>query len=106
MPIYKILLPAQWDAFQAAGVFEGSPLDLADGYVHLSTGEQVSGTAARYFAGEPDLVVLAVDAEALGERLRWEESPRGGTFPHLYAPLPMSAVLAVHRFPGAAAVSV
>jgi uncharacterized protein (DUF952 family) len=104
VPIYKILLPAEWAAFEAAGVFEGSPLDLADGFVHLSTAGQVSQTAARFFAAEPDLVVLAVDPGPLAEHLRWEDSPRGGTFPHLYAPLPMSAVLAVHRFPGAAAV--
>ncbi|MGI5243950.1 DUF952 domain-containing protein [Dactylosporangium sp. CA-139066] len=106
MTIYKILLPAEWDAFEAAGVFEGSPLDRRDGFVHLSGAGQVAGTAVRYFGDEPDLVVLAVDPEALGDRLRWEESTSGGTFPHLYAPLPMSAVLAVHRFAGAGAVSV
>jgi uncharacterized protein (DUF952 family) len=104
VPIYKILLPAEWDAFEAAGVFDGSPLDRADGFVHLSGADQVTGTAARYFGSEPDLVVLAVDPAALGDRLRWEQSAAGGTFPHLYAPLPMSAVVAVHRFPGADAV--
>ena len=106
MPIYKILLPAEWAEFEAAGVFEGSPLDRADGFVHLSTGEQVGPTARRFFAGAADLVVLAVDPGPLGERLRWEESPHGGTFPHLYAPLPLTAVLEVHRFPGAEAVMV
>jgi len=89
--IYKILLPAEWAAFEADGVFAGSPLDLADGFVHLSTDAQVHRTAARFFAGEPALVVLSVDASAFGEALQWETNAHG-TFPHLYAPLPMAAV--------------
>ncbi|MEV8512735.1 DUF952 domain-containing protein [Dactylosporangium sp. NPDC051484] len=100
MPIYKILLPAEWSAFEAAGVsgvFEGSPLDRADGFVHLSGGDQVAGTVERYFADQPELVILAVDPQPLGEALRWERSPSGGVYPHLYAPLPRSAVAAVHR---------
>ncbi|WP_432827748.1 DUF952 domain-containing protein [Dactylosporangium sp. CA-092794] len=106
MPIYKILLPAEWADFEAAGVFAGSPLDRADGFVHLSTAEQVALTARRYFAGAGELVVLAVDPAPFGAALRWEPSPSGGVFPHLYAPLPRSAVLEVHRFPGADAVTV
>jgi uncharacterized protein (DUF952 family) len=97
VPIYKILLPAEWAAFEAAGVFEGSPLDRADGFVHLSGAAQVAGTAGRYFAEEPELVVLAVDPAPFGDRLRWERSPSGEDYPHLYAPLPLSAVVAVHR---------
>jgi uncharacterized protein (DUF952 family) len=95
--IYKILLPAEWAAFEASGasgVFVGSPLDRRDGFVHLSTREQVAGTVERHFAGEPELVVLAVEADPLREWLRWE-----GSFPHLYAPLARSAVAAVHRHP-------
>ncbi|GAA2396690.1 DUF952 domain-containing protein [Dactylosporangium salmoneum] len=104
MTIYKILLPAEWDAFEAAGVFEGSPLDLADGYVHLSTAEQVSRTAGRFFAGAGELVVAAVDEAPLGGALRWETNDHG-TFPHLYAPLPMSAVAGVRRFDSPEAVT-
>ncbi|MEV6930074.1 DUF952 domain-containing protein [Dactylosporangium sp. NPDC051485] len=100
MTIYKILLPAEWDAFEAAGVFDGSPLDLADGYVHLSTAEQVSRTATRFFAGAGELVVVAVDESGFGGALRWEDG-----FPHLYAPLPMSAVLGARRFDGPQAVT-
>ncbi|WP_433615018.1 DUF952 domain-containing protein [Dactylosporangium sp. CA-139114] len=94
--IYKILLPAEWAGFEAAGVFAGSPLDLADGYVHLSTAEQVHRTATRFFAGVPELVVLSVDPGPLGEALRWEANEHG-TFPHLYAHLPLAAVTKVRR---------
>lgn len=105
MPIYKILLPAEWARFEAAGVFDGSPLDRADGYVHLSTREQVADTAARFFAGEPELVVLAVDETPLAAALEWEMSGPRGPYPHLYAPLPMSAVVEVHRVAGAGGVA-
>lgn len=102
--IYKILLPAEWAAFEAAGRFDGSPIDLRDGFVHLSSRDQVAGTALRYFGAAPELVVLAVDAQMLGAWLRWEVSAHGGPYPHLYAPLPRAAVAAVHRIAGAASV--
>ncbi|MFI5909150.1 DUF952 domain-containing protein [Dactylosporangium sp. NPDC051541] len=90
-PIYKILLPAEWAAFEATGSFAGSPLDQADGFVHLSTSEQVHRTATRFFADEPDLIVLSIDPEPFGESLKWETNNHG-TFPHLYSHLPMTAV--------------
>ena len=90
--IFKIVGAEQWRAAEAAGVFEGAPIDLADGYVHFSTAGQAPETAARWFAGQNDLMLVAVDAEALGPALRWEPSRGGALFPHLYAPLPMSAV--------------
>lgn len=93
--IYKILGIDEWRAAQAAGEFRGSAADLADGYVHLSTAEQVVETAARHFAGQRGLVLLTVDAQRLGEHLRWEPAPRRGSlFPHLYASLPLDAVVA------------
>jgi uncharacterized protein (DUF952 family) len=102
--IYKILLPAEWAAFEADGRFDGSPLDLRDGYVHCSSRDQVAGTAKRYFGTEPDLVVVALDVQTLGMWLRWETSANGGLFPHVYAPLPRAAVVAVHRIAGASSV--
>ncbi|WP_433217990.1 DUF952 domain-containing protein [Dactylosporangium sp. CS-047395] len=96
MTVYKILLPAEWAAFEQAGSFAGSPLDLGDGYVHLSTAQQVHRTATRYFAGVPELVVLSVADEPLGAALKWETNEHG-TFPHLYAPLPMAVVTKVRR---------
>ncbi|SCW84727.1 Uncharacterized conserved protein, DUF952 family [Sphingobium faniae] len=89
---YKILTRPQFDQFKADGVFHGAPVDLADGYIHLSTREQAGGTVAKHFAGQDDLVMVMVDLAPFGEALKWEPSRGGALFPHLYAPLPMSAV--------------
>jgi uncharacterized protein (DUF952 family) len=102
--IYKILLPAEWAEFEAAGRFEGSPFDRSSGFIHCSSRDQVGGTAVRVFASEPDLVVVAVDTGALGESVRWEAARNGGLFPHVYGPLPFDAVVAAHKIPGAQAV--
>ena len=102
MLIYKILLPAEWEAFRSAGRFEGSPFDHRSGFVHCSSREQVAGTAARFFAQEPALVVVALDADALGAALRFEPASDGTLFPHVYAAVPISAVVAVHHAAGAA----
>lgn len=90
--VYKILAAADWAAACAAGSYPGSADDARDGFIHLSTGEQLAGTAAKYFRDKPDLVLVAFEATALGEALRWEPSRGGALFPHLYAPL--SAALA------------
>jgi uncharacterized protein (DUF952 family) len=94
--IYKILTKAQWQEAQVAGVFMGSEVDLTDGYIHFSTGAQAQETARRYFCGQSDLMVLAVETEALSPDLMsaliWEPSRGGDLFPHLYRPLPVSAV--------------
>ena len=90
--IYKICDTALWREAERAGVFGGAPVDLADGYVHFSTAGQAPETAARHFGGMTDLLLVAVDAEALGSALRYEVSRGGALFPHLHAPLPLSAV--------------
>jgi uncharacterized protein (DUF952 family) len=102
--VYKILLPAEWAAFEADGRFDGSPFDERSGFIHLSTREQLGRTAGRFFADVPDLVVVALDVQVLGEWLKWEMAGDGGTYPHAYAPLPRSAVHAVHRIAGASSV--
>ena len=89
--IYKICNAALWREAERAGAFTGAPVDLADGYIHFSTAGQVRETAARHFAGMDDLVLVAVDADALGAALRHEPSRGGALFPHLYGPLPVSA---------------
>ncbi|GAA4451947.1 DUF952 domain-containing protein [Phytohabitans houttuyneae] len=104
MLIYKILLPAEWAAFEDAGRFDGSPFDHESGFIHCSSRAQVGPTALRVFADEPALVVAAIDAEVLGDSVRWEESTDGGLFPHVYAPVPRNAVTAVHHVAGAAEV--
>jgi uncharacterized protein (DUF952 family) len=102
--IYKILLPAEWAALKDAGTFAGSPFDHDSGFIHCSSREQVGRTALRVFGQEPALVVAAVDTAMLGDSVRWEDAPGGGTFPHIYASLPLHAVAAVYEVTGAAAV--
>ena len=90
--IYKICERALWQAAEADRLFAGSPVDRRDGFIHFSTAGQLAGTAATHFAGLTDLILVAVDADALPPHLKWEPSRGGELFPHLYAPLPLSAV--------------
>ena len=108
MHVYKILRAAEWATLQDAGQTAGAPIDLTDGFVHLSSHDQVVETAAKHFAGVASLVLLAVDTDALGDRLRWEPSRGGALFPHLYRELRLSDVVwsrplpldgETHRFP-------
>ncbi len=93
MAIYKIFRAPEWQALQAAGRTVGAPIDLQDGFVHLSTAAQVEETAARHFAGMRDLVLVAVDEARLAPELAWEPSRGGDLFPHLYRELRMEEVL-------------
>ena len=97
--IYKILPAAMWSDALTLGSFRGSPLDLQDGFIHFSTADQVRETAARHFAGVPDLVLVAVDADVLGTALEWEPSRGGALFPHLYAPLAVNLASWVKPLP-------
>lgn len=97
--IYKICPEILWREAEAAGRFAGAPVDLTDGFIHFSTATQVRETALRHFAGQDGLVLVSVDAEALGEALRWEPSRGGALFPHLYGPLSLAAVLRVEPLP-------
>lgn len=97
--IFKICPAPLWREAEAARVFRGAPVDLADGYIHFSSAEQVEETAARHFAGESDLVLVGVRAEALGSALSWEASRGGDLFPHLYGVLPLSTVRFVEPLP-------
>jgi uncharacterized protein (DUF952 family) len=97
--IYKICPAALWREAERVGAFHGSKIDLRDGYIHFSAAGQVAETAARHFAGERDLVLVSVDAAALGDRLKWEPSRGGALFPHLYGPLELAAVRRVDPLP-------
>ncbi len=99
MLIYKIATVEQWRDAEAAGVFSGAPIDLADGYIHFSTDAQVTETLAKHFAGHRDLVLVAVEVEQLGSQVRWEPSRGDQLFPHLYAVLPVGAVSRVRAIP-------
>ncbi|HDO51639.1 MAG TPA: DUF952 domain-containing protein [Rhizobiales bacterium] len=97
--LYKICPRDAWRQAVEAGAFAGAPVDMRDGYIHFSTSAQVTETAAKHFAGQEDLMLVAVDAAALGEALRWEPSRGGALFPHLYGPLAMTAVLSAEALP-------
>lgn len=91
--IYKIVPRDLWETARQVGVFKGAAIDLHDGYIHFSTASQVKETAERHFAGQDDLVLVAVDGAALGDKLMLEPSRGGDLFPHLYADLPFTSVL-------------
>lgn len=97
--IYKIAPASLWRKAQDSGRFDGAPVDIADGFIHFSTAEQVAETAAKYFAGHDDLVLIAVSAARLGDKLRFEPSRSGALFPHLYGPLPENAIVWAKRLP-------
>ena len=91
---YKIVDASEWRAAVAEGRYDGAPVDLADGYIHMSAEAQLAETARRHFAGCSDLLLLTVDLSKFGDALIWEPSRGGDLFPHLYAPLPVAAVTA------------
>ncbi|MFG1461549.1 DUF952 domain-containing protein [Xanthobacter sp. DSM 24535] len=97
--IFKICSFPLWKAAETAGRFDGAPVDHADGYIHFSTAAQARETAAKHFAGQENLLLIAVEAQALGDALKWEVSRGGALFPHLYAPLALSAVAWVRPLP-------
>ena len=90
--IYKILRANEWQAFASSGVFAGAPVDLADGYIHFSTADQVIETARKHFAGLADLVLVAIDPAHLGDALKYEVSRGGALFPHLYDRLTLAQI--------------
>lgn len=92
MLVFKIFRSAEYAAFRDAGESAGAPVDLADGYIHMSTAEQAPETLAKHFPGETGLVALAIETDTLGAALRWEPSRGGALFPHLYRRLTVTDV--------------
>ncbi|HEV2560834.1 MAG TPA: DUF952 domain-containing protein [Rhizomicrobium sp.] len=92
MLIFKIVHRVEWETAARGGEYAGSAKDRADGFLHFSTAKQLMGTLERYYASEKDLVLVAVNEDLLGSTLKYEPSRDGALFPHLYAPLPGSAV--------------
>jgi beta-hydroxylase len=88
---FKILSRADWRAALAEGRYDGSAVDRADGYIHLSAADQLEATAAKHYAGQAELMLVEVDLTALGDALIWEPSRGGALFPHIYGPLPVAA---------------
>ena len=97
--IYKIVTDAAWREAERDGVFRGAAIDVQDGYIHFSTAGQVDETAARHFAGQTDLLLVAVDTARLGDALKYKPSRGGALFPHLFSPLDLSAVRWVKPLP-------
>jgi uncharacterized protein (DUF952 family) len=97
--IYKICTAAEWDEALRAGVYRGSAADRRDGFIHFSSADQAAETAQRHFSGQRGLVLVRVDADALGGRLKWEPSRGGALFPHLYGELPLAAVRRAEPLP-------
>jgi uncharacterized protein (DUF952 family) len=94
--VYKICSATEWTDACRRGEFAGSADDRRDGFIHLSTAEQVPGTLERHFAGAVDLILATFEPRALGPGLRCEASTRGTLYPHLYGPLPTGLALATH----------
>ncbi len=97
--IYKIAPADLWREAERAGSFTGAPIDLSDGFIHFSTAAQAPETAAKHFAGQSGLLLVAVDESRLGPALKYETSRGGELFPHLYGPLGLDAVLWVKPLP-------
>lgn len=93
--IYKICPASAWREAERQGVFRGSAVDIRDGFIHFSTAAQVAETARKHFFGQTGLFLIAVDADALGDALRWETSRNDELFPHLYGELDLGAVTGV-----------
>ncbi len=94
---FKVLTAQQWADFERERVFRGAPVDIEDGYIHLSTAAQLEATIAKYFTGEADLIIAEVDLARLGGSVRWEPARGGDVFPHIYAELPIEAVVSIRK---------
>lgn len=97
--VIKLLRPAEWEMFVATGAFVGSADDRRDGFIHLSTPDQMTGTIAKWFAGESGVVAVTFEESRFGPDLRWESAGNGALYPHLYRPLQLSEVVSVMPAP-------
>lgn len=96
--IYKLILSDEWKEAKKEGIYKGSALDQADGYMHCSTADQIQGTLEKFFEGRTDVILLSIDTNKINQHLKWEKSPRSGrVFPHLYSSLPLNAVIKEER---------
>ena len=94
---YRLATPDRWAEVMLAGVFEGDPHDIADGFIHLSAAPQVEGTLIKHYGDHPRLVLAEIDLDALDGSVKWEKSRGGAFFPHVYGTIPMSAVRGVRH---------
>ena len=97
--VYKILTRRAWEEAEVSGAYIGSPLDVKDGFIHLSTAAQAGETARLHFRGQTDLIIVGFEAEAFGDALKWEPSRSGQMFPHLFEALPVKAAVSIDDLP-------
>jgi uncharacterized protein (DUF952 family) len=97
--IYHMCPFEVWATALAAGTYSGTAQDQADGFIHFSTRAQIAESAKKHRAGQDGLVLVAVDIERLGDRLKWEAARGGDLFPHLYGPLDPAESANVHPLP-------
>ena len=97
--IYHMCAADAWAAAVPAGRYDGTADDLRDGFIHFSTAEQIVESARRHRAGQAGLVLIAVESDRLGARLKWETSRGGDLFPHFYGPLDPAEAASVHPLP-------
>ena len=95
--IYKVVTETEWRDAMKEGVFKGAPIDLADGYIHFSTADQVEETVEKHFKGQRNLLLVTFETKRLGDPLKWEPSRGGALFPHLYDVLDTALASAVAR---------
>ena len=99
--IFHITDTTTWQRSQLQGRHTGSTrgIDLAEeGYIHCSTADQWPGVIERYYAGATDLILLHVDEQSLTSPLVYEQLPGApGTFPHVYGPINLDAVVDTER---------
>ena len=97
--IYHVCRRAEWHRAESAGIYTGSTQDQADGFILFSAADQLVDSVAKHRGGQDGLVLLACDERLLGDHLRWDVSRNGALFPHLYAPLPLTAIVSVQDLP-------
>lgn len=97
--IYKICPAPAWREAERLRAYRGSADDARDGFIHFSTAAQVPGTLAKYYSGQSNLLLIAVDADAFGDALRWEPARGGDLFPHLYAVLDPHTAMSARELP-------
>lgn len=82
--VYKVFTDSEWKIFQDTGKFGGSADDLRDGFIHLSTKDQLAGVVESFFSGKRPLYVAAFSDLELIQSLTWEEPDSNEIYPHLY----------------------
>ena len=96
--VYRLATATEWLVTDETGIAPTRPIDKQDGYIHLSTAEQVLDTANLHFADAPDLLALEIPLAPIAAMVKFERAPkRGEDFPHLYGVLRREHVSRVLR---------